>query len=112
MAAVDREDEPGVQGGVVVGLEGGDGVQQDRDVLVGGEMGRGARGGAQLEVDDAVVGEVAENRGGGVADRGRVGEEVVDVAAKEGEEADVVLVRCVYLQICCECDKWAHVLRS
>lgn len=50
----------------------------------------GARSGAQLEVDNAVGGEVREDGEGGVAEGPDVGDEVVDVGGKEGEEAGVV----------------------
>ena len=92
----------------MVGLKGGNSVEQGGDVLLGGEMGRGTRRGAQLEVNNTVVGEVTEDRGGGVADGGRVGEEVVDVAAEEGEEA----CRVLGVSFWREGEKWAHVLRS
>lgn len=67
----------------------GDGVEYGLDV-VGSRQARGghdAGRGAQLEVDDAVGGEVAEDREGRVAQGGGVVDEVVDVRGEEGEEA-------------------------
>ena len=51
----------------------------------GGEDGTG--GGAELEVGDAVFGEVLEDGEGGVFDAGNCGDEFVDVGGEEGEEA-------------------------
>lgn len=86
VAAVDGEDEAGVhtwwcagQCGVGGGVGGlalvvGDGVEDGGDVALPVEAGagEGARGGAQLEVDDTVGGEGAEDGEGGVAEGGEV----------------------------------------
>lgn len=53
-------------------------------------MRHGARSGAQLEVDNAIGGEVREDGEGGVAEGPDVGDEVVDVGGEEGKEAGVV----------------------
>ncbi len=84
---VDRQDEAHVHGVPVEGLPRAHGVEQQPDVRLGGDPGRGARRGAQLEVDDAVGEEVVEDGRDGVADRLLVRQEVVDVAAEEREEA-------------------------
>lgn len=65
----------------------GDCVEEDGNVLRGGEE-RGRAGGcAEFEVDDAVREEGLEDGCGGVAEGGFVCEEGVDVFAEEGEEA-------------------------
>lgn len=66
-----------------------DGSEDGADV--GFRGGEGARGGAQLEVDDAVGGEVAEDgEGRGGEGRGVV-DEVVDVGREDGEEGGEVV---------------------
>lgn len=90
VAAVDGEDETRVHAGAGGGaLVVGDGGQDGVDVvgLGKGGAGQGARGGAQLEVDDAVGGEGPEDGEGGVPEGGEVVDEVVDVGREEGEEA-------------------------
>lgn len=91
VAAVDGEDEAGVHAGVGAGgaLVFGDGGQDGVDVvgLGDGGAGQGARGGAKLEIDDAVGGEGLEDGEGGVPEGGEVVDEVVDVGGEEGKEA-------------------------
>lgn len=90
VAPVDREDEPRVEGRARGGgLEGADDVQDGGDVALLGEAGPGQRPRrrAQLEVDDAVPREVAEDGEGGVLEGREVVDEVVDVGGEEGEEA-------------------------
>lgn len=92
VAAVHGEDQAGVEpgrgrasGGL---LELADGRQDGLDVARLGQAGlwQGARRGPQLEVDDAVCGEVVEHGEGCVAQGGEVVYEVVDVGGEEGEE--------------------------
>ena len=70
-------------------LKGGDGVENRLDVLGLGEagLGHGTGRGAQLEVDDAIVGKVAEDGEGRVGERPGVVDEAVDVLGEEGEES-------------------------
>ena len=70
----------------------GDGVEDGLDIVCGGHAGgrHGAGRGAQLEVDDAVGGEGAEDGEGGVAEGGGRVDQVVDVGGEEGEEAKVL----------------------
>lgn len=88
VAAVDGEDEVGLHG--VGRVEGGHAVQDGADVVVCGNVGRrdGPRGGAQLEIDDAVGEEVLEDGGGGVGEGRAVIAEGVDIAREQGEEAE------------------------
>lgn len=72
---------------MVGGPELRDGVQDGGDVVGFRRRREGARRGAELEVDDAVGGEVAEDGEGGVPEGGEVVDEVVDVGGEEGEEA-------------------------
>lgn len=60
---------------------------------VGFRGGEGARGGAQLEVDDAVGGEVVEDGEGRRGERRGVVDEVVDVRGEDGEEGGEVVRR-------------------
>ncbi|KAM5378524.1 hypothetical protein ACJZ2D_004478 [Fusarium nematophilum] len=87
---VHREDEAGVQLRVL-GLEDGDGGEEDGDVLLCREEGRGARSRPELQVGDAVGEEVGEDGVGGVPYGVFVCEEVVDVAAEEWEEAVLLM---------------------
>lgn len=88
IAPVDAQNQPGVEGQGLGGLElpGVDGSEDGADVGFLGEedgavCGEGAaRGGAELEVDGAVGGEVGEDGAGCVCEGGGVGEEGVDVA--------------------------------
>ena len=59
----------------------GDGVEDGLDVVCLGQArgGHGAGRGAQLEVDDAVSGKIAEDRERGVAQGSGVVDEVIDV---------------------------------
>lgn len=88
-----REDQLGPQlrlrGGLLAALVLGDGVEDRLDVGGLGQAGggHGARRGAQLEVDDAVGGEVAQHRERRVAQRRRVVDQAVDVGREEREEA-------------------------
>jgi hypothetical protein len=85
MPSVNGEYEAGVQIGMSR-LKSLDGGQQDGDVLLGGEVRGSARRGAQFEIHDAVSEEVLENRRRRVPYRLLVREEVVYVAAEQGEE--------------------------
>lgn len=88
VAPVHGQDEAHVDGRVVA-LGGGGGVQHGLDIAGLGQAGgrHGARRGPQLEVDDAVVGELAHDRPGRVLERLGVVDEVVDVGGEEREEA-------------------------
>ncbi len=59
----------------------GDGVEDDLHVVCLGQTrgGHGAGRGAQLEVDDAVGGKVAEDGERGVAQGGGIIDEIIDV---------------------------------
>lgn len=107
-AAVDGEDQVRFHGRGG-GVGGGDAGEDQLGVLLGGEVrgGDGARGGAELEVDDAVCAEGVQHGGRGVGDGCGVGDEAVDVAREEGEESG---------EWCCEFVGaetfrlgWAHV---
>jgi hypothetical protein len=64
--------------------------EENVDVLLCGKEWCWPRGGAELEVDDAVLEEGLQDGGCGVADGGFVCEEGVDVFAEEGEEAIIM----------------------
>lgn len=91
MPAVNGEEEGRTHRGMS-GVEGGDAGENGADVIFCGQVGEGdgARGGAELEVDDAVGVEGLEDRSGGVGEGGDIIAEGVDVLGEEGEEADRV----------------------
>ncbi|KAL8715330.1 MAG: hypothetical protein Q9225_006400, partial [Loekoesia sp. 1 TL-2023] len=88
--AVYGEDEEGVHFVLVFVIVGGDAFEDCGNVLLFCEGRGGAWVGAELEVADAVGGEVVEDGGGGVREGGEGGEEGVDLGCEEGEEAGLL----------------------
>lgn len=92
MATVNTQDELGVHLG---SGEGGDGIRDGGYVFLQREVRGWPRRSTQFEVDYAVRLKVAEDGGRCVHDGRAVREEVVDVVAEEGEEADIVSARLI-----------------
>ena len=86
MAPVDGENQTGVELWMCC-LESRYAVKDGSNERLGRKVRRCARGCPQFEVHDPVVEEVCQDRCRGVPDGVFIGDELVDVAAEEREEA-------------------------
>lgn len=86
MAAVHREDKPHVQTWVFL-FKGRYGFEGDGDVLLSSELRRFSGSGSQFRIHYAIFQEISEHRIGCIPNRLLIDEEVVYVAAEEGEES-------------------------